>query len=146
MDKINLDRFERTIFFASPDGCWYWTGAKGNHGYGQFALNKKTFLPHRLAYQIYVGKIPKSLHVLHSCDNRICVNPDHLFLGTPLDNMRDKIKKGRDRYNTKLSFEQVQEIIKMVSDGVKQRDVAKKFNTCFQNISMIVNGKNRVRE
>ncbi len=77
-------------------GCWGWKGcAPANPGYGQFRYNMKLERAHRASWIIHFGEIPNGMHVLHRCDNRICSNPEHLFLGTNLDNINDMIAKGR---------------------------------------------------
>ena len=78
------------------DGCWIWQGKPNDAGYGHVTINKKTFKAHRLAYETWVGPIPEHKpHVCHHCDVPACINPEHLFPGTPKDNMQDKMKKGR---------------------------------------------------
>lgn len=74
--------------------CWEWVGAITSRGYGAIGYKKKIMQAHRLSL-IFVGRDPGELHVLHKCDNKKCVNPQHLFVGTHNDNMRDMAAKGR---------------------------------------------------
>lgn len=91
------DRFWEKV--AKSDGCWLWTGSRQRNGYGfLFAGTRKEPHPeraHRVSWRIHFGEIPDGLWVLHKCDNPPCVNPEHLFLGTRTDNMRDCARKGR---------------------------------------------------
>ena len=83
-------------FLRPADGCWEWIACVGNHGYGVFAINTKVQVTaHRYAWEKANGSIPPGMHVCHRCDNRKCVRPDHLFLGTNVDNILDSVKKGR---------------------------------------------------
>lgn len=75
--------------------CWLWTGYKHSMGYGQFRLNNKNISAHRLSWILNRGPIPKGMYVCHTCDNPSCIRPLHLFLGTPLDNKTDSVKKNR---------------------------------------------------
>jgi len=77
------------------DGCWFWLGARNSDGYGSFNIGNHGTGAHRIAYTLEVGNIPQGVSVLHSCDNRACVRPGHLFLGTQQDNVTDMMKKGR---------------------------------------------------
>jgi len=99
--------------------CWVYIGGIGKDGYGVAWFNGKCFRAHRLAYQLFRGTIPKRKHICHHCDNPPCINPNHLFVGTALDNARDCIQKGRTNYkgakgskhgHAKLSEVQVLEI------------------------------------
>ncbi len=84
------------------DNCWEWTGAKNPKGYGMLTYHNEQFLVHRVSYELAFGPIPPGIWVLHHCDNPACVRPDHLFLGTVLDNNRDMTQKGRHGYTGSL--------------------------------------------
>ena len=76
-------------------GCWLWIGVKNKKGYGQYSINDRPGLAHRKSWTIFKGEIPNKLFVCHKCDVTSCVNPEHLFLGTNKDNMKDMATKGR---------------------------------------------------
>ena len=129
----------------SKSGCWEWTGAvtvTGN-GYGIVRSNGIKYLTHRLSYQIFIADIPEGLSVLHRCDNRKCVNPDHLFLGTHLDNMRDKMQKGRCRPGITLGISQPmaklndQQILAIRDDMRYQKIIAEEYGVTQGKISAI---------
>lgn len=85
----------------TPDGCWVWLGPTNRSGYGEIgrdAPSGGTVRVHRLSYQLAYGSIPDGQCVLHRCDNRPCVRPDHLWLGTQSDNNADMVAKGRARF------------------------------------------------
>lgn len=128
--------------------CWRWLGNK-NHGYGRFWVDNGTVFAHRYSYLIHYGDIPLSTFVLHKCDNPECTNPEHLFLGTALDNVLDKVAKGRlhnqngeKNPSAKLTSSQVLEIRELYKTGkYLQRELAIRFNTPLSSINQIITGK-----
>lgn len=93
-----LTRFYQGFSEGPPGECWNWTKSVDSSGYGQVKHLGKILKAHRISYEVHVGKIPDGLCVLHKCDNPSCVNPNHLRVGTKLDNTRDMISKGRARF------------------------------------------------
>ena len=103
MNDIDLSKFWEKVSLA-PSGCWEWTGLCHPFGYGRITINKKQYLAHRLSYEVHHGVIMDSkLCVCHKCDNPLCVNPEHLFLGTRRDNNLDRTNKGRTFKGSKVT-------------------------------------------
>jgi len=120
-----LKRFNSKII-KIPNGCWLWKAGTFKDGYGCFTYNGKIQRAHRVSYQLFLGSIPEGLLVCHKCDIRKCVNPDHLFLGTVLDNNLDCIRKnrhgkkgakGEKHGSAKLTEKQVLEIRQRVNEN-----------------------------
>lgn len=96
-DARFIPLIERFMEQVDAPECWIWKGVIGNTGYGSLRVKDKNNSTHRLSWELFHGPIPNGLFVLHTCDNKRCVNPQHLFLGTQLANRRDSITKGRSR-------------------------------------------------
>ena len=128
-------------------GCWNWSGKKHSSGYGMLYANGKKYYAHRVSYVIHIGDPVDDMHVLHKCDNPVCTNPKHLFLGTHKDNMLDRDRKGRcakgegKPKSSKLSNKDVLEIRRLWSSGFKQQAIADAFGVKQPQISDIVNRK-----
>lgn len=128
--------------------CIEWTGYITKDGYGLLHYNYIKYQVHRLYYELYKGEIPKGLWVCHTCDNRKCVNPDHLFLGDAKDNYDDMYNKGRRKSDkgdlnpmAKLTWDDVEEIRSLLVGGETITDVADYFGISRQNVWMIKTNK-----
>lgn len=127
--------------------CWLWVGSTfPGSGYGQFSLtHDQPTNAHRVAFLLVKGEIPEGRYVLHKCDNRLCVRPSHLFLGTSRDNTRDMLAKGRNpALSFKLNDRDVKEIRRLHQKGVSNKRIANKVSVDPSHISKIVNGHTRL--
>jgi hypothetical protein len=138
------ERFLKHVDKTGENECWLWTAYKIG-GYGQFALNKKSKLAHRVAYTLWIGEIPDGLIVRHKCNNPPCVNPNHLEIGTHQDNMNDMVRAGRQAFQkgekngrVKLTRDQVETIRSRVG---LLRELAQEFGVSQQQISRIQSHK-----
>lgn len=132
------ERFWRHVIKNGANECWMWNGACDSHGYGIIGSGGAgpIKLSHRLSFELHNGEIPHGACILHQCDNRQCVNPMHLFIGTNLDNVRDKLSKGRHPRGeasprAKLTEANVRQIL---LSGEPPTALAKRFNTDPSNI------------
>lgn len=160
MENVEFEKLRLMKKIEKVGDCWIFTGALNNKkqgiGYGVTTYNRKRILAHRLSYNLFKGQIAKGLCVCHTCDNRKCCNPDHLWLGTHTENIKDAFKKGRlapiwgrkktqeekdkiqrnrsipdqkgeKHHNSKLKNDQVIEIRKLLNKKVKYREISEKF-------------------
>lgn len=154
--KSVAERFWEKVKVGDNSKCWEWQATRTKHGYGHFRVQGKLKLAHRIAYELVHGKFPDTFDVLHNCDNRACVNPGHLWLGTDSDNMRDMVAKGRnvthikefikrgeENGKAKLTDDKVREIRRMyIPQVVGYKRIAKIFGITPNMVSYIVRGKN----
>lgn len=125
--------------------CWRWRGSTAWNGYGVVGFQGRQQKAHRVAWQLTRGPIPQGMRVLHRCDNPSCCNPDHLFLGTQLDNIADREAKGRGAKppsRRKLTRDEVAEMRRLYAAlPISQAQLAEQFGVSRGNVSKIVNGK-----
>jgi hypothetical protein len=119
------------------NGCIEWQGTKNRGGYGKFYFRGKQDVAHRVSYELFVEPISKGRWVLHRCDNRKCVNVDHLFLGNCKDNILDMDTKGRRGTKSKLTYADVENIKKLLAERYSQQKIAEMFNVNQTAVSRI---------
>lgn len=130
---------------VAEDGCWLWTAYCMKNGYGLFRMSshhQRSRLAHRASYVLFNGEIPDGLDVMHSCDNRRCVNPDHLSVGTRQENMRDAVNKnraarGETHGRGRLSERQAIEILEAAGP---HKEIASRFDVSAATVSDIKRG------
>jgi hypothetical protein len=148
MPRVTRTPIERFMAKVEPEpntGCHLWTAYLNRGGYGQLKVGKRMVKAHRFAYEAFVGPIPDGLCVLHHCDTPACVNPEHLFLGTQQDNIRDMGAKGRNgavpgerNGNATLTAEDVRSIRARWAAGERQAAIGREFGVNRQAIWKIV--------
>lgn len=150
--EITLDIIKARCKINPATECWEWMNCVQSNGYGRINVNRKSTYVHRLAYRLSKGSIPNGIDICHKCDNRRCCNPEHLFAGTRLDNMRDAKEKGRtssgrkhgatvichSRARAKLTMEKAREIRLLRASGISTKEIAAKFEVDASNVRLIV--------
>lgn len=128
-------------------GCWLWINSISSNGYGHAVFRKKYYSSHRLSYIAFNGEFNRQLIVCHKCDNKLCVNPLHLFIGSQKDNIKDMIRKNRKHpietnKAYKFTWEIIRKMRKEYESGLfSQGDILRKYGSCRSNICFIINKK-----
>lgn len=158
---VFVERFLKKIIFPkNTDECFEWNAGKDRDGYGQFHIhNNKQIKSHRFSYRLVNGKFDEKLVICHSCDNPGCVNPNHLFKGTQIDNIKDRHNKNRDAFGnkngsirhperlvrgsnhhkSKITEDDVLNIRKIYRNKMStQRNLAKKYKVSISTIGRII--------
>ncbi len=129
-----VERFFSKVCYGFSD-CWFWNGYIDEIGYGRFGKYEGENKAHRVSWKLHKGDIPDGMKVLHKCDIRNCVNPDHLFLGTQKENVRDMFSKGR-HHSSRAGKGEKNHMSKLTSEKVIQmRNIYSKGGISFENLS-----------
>lgn len=146
-DARTIQRFWSKVDRTGGEhACWLWTAGLFDTGYGAFNLDHQNIGAHRFAWEVdHDRRLPDGFMVLHSCDIRACVNPKHLVVGTQLDNMRDKCRKGRQARGARqgsavLTEAKVSAICSLLNAGVSQREIARRHRVSQTTIGGINRG------
>lgn len=148
------------VEIKQPHECWPWKGYKNEEGYGRTWIDDKGYYAHRVIFNLVHPNViqlsaPKNTHdegfLLHTCDNPICCNPKHLFVGTHADNMADKVAKGRlpdfsgdNGPRCKLTMEQANEIRQKRKDGISAKQLAKDYGISLSSTKTLLAGKSYI--
>ena len=143
---LTIDRIEAKSHIVAESGCWVWMGGLTVAGYPQIESAGKKHYAHRVSYELHHGVSAEGMLVCHRCDNPSCVNPNHLFLGTPKDNQNDMAVKRRSTYGqknaqAKLSEAEALRIKKMGTSGFSQQKIADAFGVSRSNVGLILRGE-----
>lgn len=137
LDKDQQFQFNSRIYKPIDSDCWIYT-VTNHHGYGHMTIDKVTYAAHRLAYEMSYGPFDTELFVLHTCDNKACVNPKHLFLGTHIDNMKDMIAKGRHPGYHLTTPEEREKIKELAQTGKRSVEIANIFDISTRTVDRII--------
>lgn len=149
MTEIDVVRFYDKFIPEPNTGCWLWIAATDSSGYGRIWWGTRVDGANRVSWRIHRGEIPRGMFVCHRCDVKSCVNPDHLFLGTNSDNIRDYIAKGgkidprsqgERNGRAKLAAAEVATILERLSGGSTQAALAREYGLSEGHVSRIARG------
>ena len=138
--------FWRNVVPGAPNECWEWRGTINAQGYGTFKHRGQRYLAHRVSYELHLCSLLIGELACHTCDNRKCVNPNHLFSGTNLDNIRDMVAKGRNPFGqrihtTKLQESDVLEIRRLFREGMSKAELGRRYGVHSTNIDALLRGQ-----
>lgn len=144
-EKRFWDKVDKTPGHGPNGDCWLWTGFIHEKGYGYFKFLRKSWAAHRFSYGLHFDDFIETACVCHACDNRPCVNPSHLWMGSHYDNVHDKINKGRERHpfgeDGSGAILTEQNVIEIRNSGIRQVDIAEHYGVTQATISLIRRGK-----
>lgn len=145
LPEIVRDRFWQRVRQCA-DGCWEWTGSRNRPGgYGKLAVQRRWYAAHRVSWQVHFGDIPDGLFVCHHCDNPGCVRPDHLFLGSPGENVADAVRKGRMGGELwlaqHLDRDDLAIMLALARDGVTAEQIAPQYSISPTAVRHILSGR-----
>lgn len=149
--ELEMRFWSKVSIPENKEYCWVWIANKDDKGYGKFHHNETMMKAHRVSWILHYGDIPDGMCVCHTCDNRDCVNPNHLWLGTHQDNMKDRTQKKRSNFNirgdknhsAKYTQEQIENIIKLKEEGYSRHQISDKLNIPYLYIKRVLSGKHR---
>ena len=131
----------KPFYRVDENGCWRWSLAKNDSGYGRVCFSHTNIMRVHIVSYLYHSKqpIPNGLCVLHKCDVRDCLNPEHLFLGTKTDNSKDMLTKDRGRGGQSLNSADLTEIRRLIALGITHKEIAARMHTSIATVSRIRN-------
>jgi len=149
---VRIKELFESVVIKKEEECWGWKRKLHKTGYTMIRYNKLQTSGHRVSWFIHNGEIPEGLIVCHKCDNKICTNPEHLFLGTHSDNTKDMLSKGRNTLTkknhgqsckwSKLTNIKVKQIKKLLTLGVTVARISRDFKVSYMTIKAIKDGRN----
>lgn len=148
LSSQDIARFWSKVDIRGPDACWNWTASHTRYGYGAFGIRDKWFLSSRISFFYAHPDKDQSLEVLHTCDNRACVNPRHLYCGTQQQNIQDAVVRNRIATGVRLphcvlSDQDIRDIRAAHKKGTSQSHLSRQFGVTSGHVSQILSGKTR---